>query len=297
MAYWPQWLWLEWLKLLLLYGPAWWCFGLLIPWVIGWRSVGGWQFLMLAPVLIICLKLLDFSWPSQNTKHPANLITLSANLGNMSDAESLARLLEQHNVSIALFQEAKPEKLKALPIKSWQKHCEAGLCIASKLPFEIEMAVSRNIFQGYGNFAQFYRISLADNSFLIANVHFETPRSALESVLKLGPNSAAMRILQQDRALQATIISEWAQAETLPFIIAGDFNMPVLSPIYQQYFSMLGNALSEKSKHVVKYTKFTRWHGIRIDHQLYRGALSPLSAEVLNLPGADHRPVLVRWSN
>ena len=71
--------------------------------------------------------------------------------------------------------------------------------------------------------------------------------------------------------------------------------MPVLSPIYQRFFSTLGNALSEKPQQLVRYTKYTRWHGIRIDHQLYRGGLAPLSARVLQLNSGDHRPVLVKW--
>lgn len=295
IPYWPQWQWLMWLTLLVLYAPAWLYLTLFLPWCVGWQSIKLWQYLMLLPLVFVGVRLFDLKWPVAEPVQAANFVTLSANLGNMADSDNLARLLTQHNVAVALFQEASLEKLAALPAQQWQTQCEARLCIASRYPFEVERTLSRNIFQGYGNFAVFYQIQLPDSRLMMANVHFETPRPALESLIKLSPDSMGMLRRQQDRELQATIISEWVQSESGPVIVAGDLNMPVLSPIYQRFFSTLGNALSEKPQQLVRYTKYTRWHGIRIDHQLYRGGLAPLSARVLQLNSGDHRPVLVKW--
>ncbi|MDP5190508.1 endonuclease/exonuclease/phosphatase family protein [Rheinheimera baltica] len=295
VSYWPQWQWLQWLSLLVLYSPSWLYLVLILPWLFGWASLTRWQSLMLAPIFFVSVKMLDVSLYVSRDTQDANFVLLSANLGNITDTKQLASLLIQHNVSVALFQEAKPAMLVAIDDLGWQSHCEAGLCIASRLPFTLEQTISRALFQGYGNFVAFYRVRLAERDLMLANVHFETPRPALESLITLNPNSKTMLQKQSDRALQATIVSEWAKASTTPLIIGGDFNMPTLSPIYQQYLSDFGNALSEKPSQMFSYTKYTRWHGIRIDHQLYRGHAMPLSAQVLALPGADHRPVLVKW--
>lgn len=295
LPYWPQWLWLQWLTLLVLYAPFWWLGGLLLPWILGWRSLTKWQCLWLIPLLFIGRQFIDVQVPILTPVTSPDLTVLSANLGNMSDANALAQLVQRYDVSVALLQEAKPEKLAAIEALGWLSHCDAGLCIASRLPYTVERAISRKMFQGYGNFAVFYNIRLERGDVMLANVHFETPRPALESLITLSPDSKTMLQRQSDRALQATIVNEWANANSAPVIIAGDFNMPALSPIYQQYLAEFGNALSEKPLQVFSYTKYTRWHGIRIDHQLYRGSLAPISAEVLHLPGADHRPVLVKW--
>lgn len=295
IPYWPQWQWLQWLSLLVLYAPSWLYVAVFTPWLVGWKSLGRWQCLMLIPMLVVGVRITDLSWPASEHQQDANFVMLSANLGNMSDTKQLADMLEGQQVAVALFQESRLEKLAELDNEQWHTHCDAGLCIVSKYPFEIEQTLSRSIFHGYGNFAVFYRLSLPQRSLLLANVHIETPRPALESLLKLSPDNSAMQIRQQDRDLQATIISEWASSQNESLIIAGDFNMPVLSPIYQRHFSRLGNALSEQPAQFVRYTKYTRWHGIRIDHQLYQGQITPLDASVLALRSGDHRPVLVHW--
>ncbi|GAA0564322.1 hypothetical protein GCM10009098_35590 [Rheinheimera aquimaris] len=295
VSYWPKWQWLQWLSLLVLYSPSWLFLGLFVPWLLGWKSLTRWQCLMLVPMLFVAAKILDVSWPVSRSAQDTNFVLLSANLGNMANTEQLAQLMTQHKVSVAIFQEARLEKLTALDADNWQTHCDAGLCIVSKFPFDVEQTLSRSLFQGYGNFAVFYRLNLPERHLLLANVHFETPRPALESLIKLSPDNTAMQVRQQDRELQATIIADWAHSQEEALVIGGDFNMPVLSPIYQHYFSSLGNALSERPTQIVRYTKYTRWHGIRIDHQLYRGDLMPLEAGVLQLSSGDHRPVLVKW--
>jgi endonuclease/exonuclease/phosphatase (EEP) superfamily protein YafD len=74
-------------------------------------------------------------------------------------------------------------------------------------------------------------------------------------------------------------------------VIAGDFNMPTDSDIYQLYWSSYTNAFSAAGLGF-GYTKFTRWHGIRIDHILagpgWRCRRSWVGPDV----GSDHRPVL-----
>lgn len=295
LPYLPEWLWIQWLVLIALYSPSWWVVILFLPWLLGWRSLTKRHWLVLPVVLASAAYFTDLQLPQPFTAKPVGLVSLSANLGNMQSAEALALLMQQHAVDVALFQEAKPEKLSAVASSGWQVQCDAGLCIASRHAFSIEHTLSRKVIGGYGNFAVIYRLTTPGTGISLANVHFETPRPALESLIQLRPDSAALKQRQDDRALQATLISEWAQAQNGPLIIAGDFNMPVLSPLYRRFFALFGNAVSSKPAGVVNYTKYTRWHGIRIDHQLYAGGLLPVSSEILTLPGADHKPVLVKW--
>ena len=295
LPYLPAWLWIQWLVLIALYSPSWWAIILLFPWLLGWRSITKWHWLALPFVLLSAAYFADVHMPQPLDTQPAEFVSLSANLGNMKSAEALAQLMQQHNVDVALFQEAKPDKLSEVANAGWQVLCDAGLCIASRHMFSVEHTLSRKVIAGYGNFAIIYRLTTASTGISLVNVHFETPRPALESLIHLHPDSTALKQRQDDRALQATLISEWAQAQSGPLIIAGDFNMPVLSPLYRRFFAPFGNAVSAKPAGVLNYTKYTRWHGIRIDHQLYAGGLQPVSSAVLTLPGADHRPVLVKW--
>ena len=100
--------------------------------------------------------------------------------------------------------------------------------------------------------------------------------------------------IENNRELEVSLITRWRKdlkfSKGQNFIIAGDFNMPEDDSLYQQNFSDLNNAVAELALGF-NYTKFTSWHGVRIDHILYSDGISIQDVAVLKSFKGDHRPV------
>jgi endonuclease/exonuclease/phosphatase (EEP) superfamily protein YafD len=127
----------------------------------------------------------------------------------------------------------------------------------------------------------------------VVGLHLDTPREGLDAVRKsfwrAGPE---MELMAADRRHESELASELAHAAPGPVIIAGDFNMPVDSAIYRQYWSSWQNAFSTAGLGYGQ-TKFTRAFGARIDHVLANQKWQVLSARVGANMGGDHRPLQV----
>jgi endonuclease/exonuclease/phosphatase (EEP) superfamily protein YafD len=95
-----------------------------------------------------------------------------------------------------------------------------------------------------------------------------------------------------DRRLESELASQMAAEVEGPIVIAGDFNMPVESAIYQQYWSNWENAFSSAGLGY-GHTKFTRFFGARIDHVLVNREWDVLAARIGPNLGGDHRPLFV----
>jgi endonuclease/exonuclease/phosphatase (EEP) superfamily protein YafD len=127
----------------------------------------------------------------------------------------------------------------------------------------------------------------------VVGVHLETPREGLEE-LRWSPlrGSREMDQTTADRRLESELASQMAAEVEGPIVIAGDFNMPVESAIYQQYWSNWENAFSSAGLGY-GHTKFTRFFGARIDHVLVNREWDVLAARIGPNLGGDHRPLFV----
>lgn len=123
-------------------------------------------------------------------------------------------------------------------------------------------------------------------------VHLETPRHGLTQVRHTPWHAAdAMRQNTERRRLDAESASRFAAEFTGPSIVAGDFNTPVESRIYQRYWSGWQNAFSQGG-FGLGHTKSLRLHGVRIDHILISPHWRVISAQTCTSLGGDHRPVV-----
>ena len=107
----------------------------------------------------------------------------------------------------------------------------------------------------------------------------------------------------QSPASGAFIISTSSEQELVrsfgwrgPLLLAGDFNLPVESAIYGQYWAQFSNAFSAAGLGL-GHTKFTRWHGVRIDHILAGPSWRFRRCWVGPDVKSDHRPLIadVEW--
>ncbi len=128
-------------------------------------------------------------------------------------------------------------------------------------------------------------------------LHLRTLRNGFEAVLddKLAGarrlTSATGERLTQSHALEEWI-ADWEADQNSPLVIGGDFNSPVESRVYQQYWSAYRNAFDEVGVGVGG-TWATRWHTLRIDHVLCDAETKVVSCEVTPNLGGDHRGLIV----
>jgi endonuclease/exonuclease/phosphatase (EEP) superfamily protein YafD len=86
----------------------------------------------------------------------------------------------------------------------------------------------------------------------------------------------------------------WCQSSTTPTMLVGDFNATVdhrelRSLGCTDVAAAVGRGLTGTWP-----TSLPSWFGVQIDHVLVGGGIAPGDARVLDLPGSDHRAILVR---
>lgn len=113
----------------------------------------------------------------------------------------------------------------------------------------------------------------------------------------LGTWRAALRAYREDfvaRAAEARRLRDAIAAETLPVIVAGDFNSTVHQWVYAHVAKGLRDALSEAG--VWRRATFPASRPlVGIDHVLVSPDWKVLEGRVLEDTHADHRPLLVRF--
>ena len=130
-------------------------------------------------------------------------------------------------------------------------------------------------------------------------VHLETPREGLAAVMEDGLDSIPLlRENMKQRWSESKDAADWVAESTIPYIIAGDFNMPADSPIYARDWSRFLNAFSAAGMGY-GHTKYTRYFGVRIDHILCGPGWIARRCGVGPPVGSDHHPVVadLEWTS
>lgn len=143
---------------------------------------------------------------------------------------------------------------------------------------------------GWGNFAAYYEFDIEGKKLPLMNVHLETPRPILFDLLHLSIDWRAVKIFHENKSLQTSLLTTWASSQPY-FVMAGDFNMTTNESLYHDYFSSFKNSIDEAG-FGINYTKFTAWHGVRIDHILTSNNIKVENAKVTPSLGGDHRAIV-----
>lgn len=127
----------------------------------------------------------------------------------------------------------------------------------------------------------------------VVNVHLPTPRPGIAAALARFPGGL-------DELSAVTADQDQASGAARPlaagpglFVVAGDFNLPGESRVFRRHWGDLRDAFAEAGVGF-GYTKFTRWHGIRIDHILHDPGAACDWCRVGPDLGSDHYPLLAR---
>jgi len=290
---WPNYSSLILFKYCLLFAPRWWLIVLITTLFIGWKFLSKTKKIVLFPLLLISCNYLDINVNIPNPladKAIGDINVVTVNLGEGARIYEIEQLLRFYKPDIILFQEAQNISMKDVFDSSWYYECISSLCISSKYPFKREKVLDRELLNGWGAFAAFYRIQTDKKFIYLSNIHFDTPRRAFKYLINGDLNYDWVEDIENNRIIEAALVSSWSKNKNNT-IIAGDFNMPVDENIYREYFSSFINVLNERGMGF-NYTKLTPIHGLRIDHILVSDDFKVIDSKVLESLGGDHLPIM-----
>lgn len=292
-----------WPATLLLFGPRW-IFAVpalvLAPaaWVFGMR----WLLVPVALGLVVAVgPVMGLETPSLSSppgSAPAFRM-LTHNVGRQTlDAPGVKALLVETRPDVAVFQEVRVregDKEARSPVPGYEAHCEYGHCILSRFPIASKDLRSREDVweKGGAGAIALYELDAPFGKLHVLNVHLETVRQGLEALMdeKFG-GIGEMRANTEQRRWESELARDWARRVAPErLVVAGDFNMPVESAIYERYWDDLENAFGEAGWGY-GYTKKTRLIGVRIDHVLHGPGIAAERVWVGPETASDHRPVL-----
>ena len=303
IPYWPRGLWwlaniIQVLPLILLTIPF---ILLLLPalFLRLWRTA----LMQLLGVLLVVFGLMRFVPNGYLAAPPAgrpadSIRVLSMNIGRDKDIglrfniDKFIALLKETDPDIIALQEAGyPSILKqirqAFPGVLWYGSFKDGFSLISKMPINLQS------FNGNGRRGVVNKYKIFNDQYVITfyNVHFMTPRPGLEYILTDGlPGITAMKKVTALQSEQAAMAYAEIRANR-NVIVAGDFNLTTIFPLYRLYWSKFQNALSRRGAGF-EHTKFFLFHGVRIDHVLCDADWQVISARVGPSMDSDHRPVI-----
>ncbi len=289
-----------WAATLLLYGPRWpWLLPLavLAPVMLWTRPRSPWG--LLAAAAVVAGPLMGFSLP----RHPfatgetgdRRLLVLTCNVQNgRLDAGALAGLIERERPDIVILQEWSDELRDAIfRSPGWHVQANRGLCLASRLPpRRYEVLGDPRMPPGWRTIGLRGDLEAPGGVIHLVGLHLRSPREGIEAVLDRGlAGSSDLDRVTALRAEESALARRWTEQATGPTVIAGDFNMPGDGALFRRDWSGYHNAFNEIGLGF-GYTKFTRWHGARIDHVLTGPGWRSLRCWIGPDVGSDHRPVL-----
>lgn len=214
-----------------------------------------------------------------------------------SAATGLVYLLDELDPDLVALQECNRQVEESFgPLPGWRRHRAGKLCLLSRVPVRdaesLDLAgfdLVREAGVGGTSAAVRYHLEVDGRPVRLVNVHLETPRKGLRGVFhsrfeRIGSNAIS-------REIESRRVARWAAEGGGPLLVAGDFNLPVESPIYRESWGGLTNAFSRAGRGF-GHTRYNGWIRVRIDHVLAGPGWRVDRAWVGPDVGSDHRPVV-----
>lgn len=165
--------------------------------------------------------------------------------------------------------------------------------ILSKFPFES----TEPFYLADEQIAQFTQqravITVSERQIALYSIHLNVPFGAGPRFRMAGLSTiSSYDSTVRDQQL-ATLLTR-LNAETMPYLVGGDFNISSQSPTYMSLLSELNDAYFNAGSGF-GFTWPTRpFPGLRLDYLFYSYSFSPVGAEVGPYLGSDHYPVIAR---
>jgi len=257
-----------------------------------WRS--GWA--MLIAIIVVLFPVMHFEIPVQRifpTEPRNTLRVLTCNThGRELDPDALARVIEETHPDIVSLQEWHVANLrKVFTGSDWRFSGEGELMLASRFTIRRVESIGGSRW-GWNGAATRYEVDAPTGTFSFIDVHLESPHQAFLKALHRSPETEAQITRNsQQRLKQAGDLINAANALGGGVVLAGDFNMPADSTIYQQTLAPLNNAFSS-SGFGFGWSYYVKWTVTRIDHILTGGSWRAVKCWTGPPVGSPHRPLI-----
>jgi endonuclease/exonuclease/phosphatase (EEP) superfamily protein YafD len=241
---------------------------------------------------LLLIGVMDFRLGGTWSSGQADLRIMTHNVGESSvTADRLDALMRSAEIDVAALQECPFYDLAPARL-GWHFYYAGDLCLVSRFTFAVLAGADQSKpWRVGGRNPMLFAIHAPGREFQLLIVHFQTIRGGLEGQGRWG-GGTDLRVNRDDSARESAAARAMIR-ETAPLVVAGDFNLPVESAIYDADWRDLANAFSRCGRGF-GYTKFTSLYGIRIDHVLTSTHLECTRARVLRSPfGGDHAPLVV----
>ena len=213
--------------------------------------------------------------------------------GGRLTGDDLQLFLESERPDVVVLQECRARLLDEAG--EWHRHQARGMCLLSRFPI-LEVAARDPsdmwVMAGSGEIVR-YGLETPAGRVDLTNVHLETPRDGIEALL--GSKLAGVATLEEkneQRAIEARLARRWAdESPSALRVVAGDFNTPVESNLFREYWGGFRDCHSEAGWGF-GFTKHTRRIGVRIDHVLVAPGWTCAESRVSEGWGGDHEPVI-----
>lgn len=294
-----------WLGTMVLFGPRW---ALVLP-LIALIPLALWRrpglllpLLMGGAVAIGPFMGMHYYFTTADLRNVQVLRVLSCNVGGKNfNASALSKLIQDLDVDIVTLQECKRALNLDLP-KGWNLLHPGGISVFSKYPLRALAPVAGMHLPDTWpiNCLLPSVISTPHGEIAFNAVHMPTARYGLENILNRETGlditkTGYLTAETQNRLHVSQSIRNVIKSQTLPLIIAGDFNMPVESSIYRQHWSSLDNAFY-KTGRGFGWTSYSTTKKIpiplRIDHILTGNGIKTSACAIGPDIGSDHRPII-----
>ena len=295
-----------WIATLVLFGPRWLCL-LPLPLLAALAVILRRRSLvpLLAAAVVAVGPLAGFcvpwAWFCFHGSPPVRVLTCNVK-GHCDHNERLEALIRQSNADIVALQGCWGDVQVQWP-DAWHVLCSGELLLASRFPLQEVMATSHARTGHVHPRANLFlcSVTLPQGELLFATVHLQSPHSGISRVLdrKTGirPARSGVIVEEIDARWQesAEVVAELV-GDQRPDFVAGDFNLPVESPIFRSYWSAWRDAFGAAGWGLGG----TEWpkaiagirFGIRIDHILSGPRWRPTACWVGPDVGSDHLPLV-----
>jgi endonuclease/exonuclease/phosphatase family metal-dependent hydrolase len=260
---------------------------------------------LIVTLIIIYIPFMGLNWSgsSGSNSHigkPIRIVTCNIHSGEFNQ-KKLETMIRDTAADIVTLQEV-PSNLLLIPPKGWQMIVTKGFAILSRYPLTGTAVVTMPPpGEKWLKPQMLQTIASTDlGALAVCSVHLPTPRFGLQEIFD---RKTLIRPSRKGRLLRDTVyrrevakkVNSYISQLDLPVIVAGDFNTPSDSRLFQEVWGSYRNAFDEKGRGY-GWTQRVRFSGLRyssrIDHILTSSRLMPLTSAVGSDVGSDHLPLI-----
>lgn len=296
-----------WLATLLLFSPRWfWATPLivLLPMTLIFRRRLALPVILIGLTVLFTIMGFRIPWrtaiPAGTAHETVRLFTYNLH-GRQSNPERLDGMVNEAQPDIILLQDYTSSRTPSLVKReNWHTDRVMGMFIASRYPLHrVENLLPRDsaalAYASHGwplGDALCYAIDLPDGTVHLINLHLASPHQQLEALQYRDKDAgAALDADSARRTFESLTVAARARQIGGPFIIAGDFNTPDDSPLFQVAWHGYDDAFNTAGFGFgTTYANHHTW--LRIDHVLYDPSWHCRGCWVGPPLGSGHRPVI-----